>query len=142
MITLSLLKLLEANNLGRANLTGSLTGTDLLYHEKLPDGKTGVYILSGGSSLDRNKRTNQEFDLYARGTNDLQGAQWLEKILKFFTTDCYPVCNLPAVSGYTTENYKNCTITPVSNVRNVGLDSTNRLIYVATCKINYSIKEN
>ena len=142
MITLSLLQLLANNGLGRVNLDGSLTGNDLLFHEKLPEGKTGVYIISNGETLDRSLRTAQSFDLYARGVNDIAGGVWLEDILKFFTNECWPVCDLPKVDGYTEQGYRNCAIKPTSNVQNVGLDDTNRMIYVCSATVKYNLKEN
>ena len=140
MITLSILQLLEDNGFGTVVLTGSETG-ELLYHEKLPEGKNGVYIISNGNPMDRNRRTMQSFDLYVRGSTDLSGAIKLESILKFFSTNCYPVCDLPAVDGYTTQGYKNCVIKPTSNIQNVGLDDTNRMIYVCSGEIKYDLKE-
>lgn len=142
MITLSLLKLLEDNGLGTVALTGSETGEDLLFHEKLPEGKTGVYIVSNGDPLERSQRARQSFDLYARGENDIAGAKWLEQILAFFANECWPVCDLPAVDGYTEQGYVGCVIKPTSNIQNVGLDETNRAIYVCTAEIKYNLKEN
>lgn len=141
MITLSIGKLLEDNGFGTLVLTGQETGDDLIFHEKLPDGKTGVYIISNGDPLDKSLRAKQSFDLYARGVNDLAGAKWLEQILMFFANECWPVCDLPAVDGYTEQGYKNCVIKPTSNIQNVGQDDTNRNVFVCTAEIKYNLKE-
>jgi len=141
MITLHVLQLLEDNGYGQVNLEGNLTGTDLLFWEKLPEGQTGVYILSDGAPLDRALKTSQNFTLYARGTNDVQGNQWLEDILTFFSKECYPVCDLPIVPGYSDNEYTNVTIIPSSNTQNIGKDDTNRLIWSASATVTYTKKE-
>lgn len=140
MISLHIAKLLEDNGLGTLALTGSEMGSNLIFFEKLPVGKAGVYIMSNGDALQRGSRTTMSFDIYARGTNDLNGAQRLEDILKFFRNECYPVCDLPIVPGYSNKQYKNCVIVPSFNVTNQGLDSTDRVIYSASATITY--KEN
>lgn len=137
MITLHIAKLLENNNLGTLALTGNETGR-LIFFEKLPLGKTGVYIMSRGDGLARGQRTSQSFDIYARGNNDLDGAQRLEDILTFFTEQCYPSCELPTVPGYSTNVYKNTVIVPTTNIQNVGVDSTDRVIYMVAANVIYN----
>lgn len=142
MITLNILQHLEDNNLGTLNIDGSSTGSRLLWWEKLPEGKSGIYILSDGAPLDRALKTTQNFTLYSRGSsNDVEGNQWLEDILTFFQTDCYPVCDLPIVPGYSDNEYTNVTIIPSSNIQNIGKDDTNRLIWSASATVTYTKKE-
>lgn len=141
MITLNVLKLLEDNGYGKLVLIGNETGENLLFHEKLPLGKEGVYIMSRGDTITRGQMTTQSFDLYARGSNDLEGAQRLEAILEFFAQSCYPVCDLPKVTGYSEEEYKNSIIVPTFNISNVGVDSTDRVIFLASAQVIYK-KEN
>lgn len=138
MITLHIAKLLADKGYGTLALTGSETGSKLIFFEKLPLGKTGVYIMSRGDTLARGQRTSQSFDIYARGTNDIDGAKRLEDILTFFSEDCYPSCDLPIVTGYSTTQYKNSVIIPTSNIQNVGVDGTDRVIYVVSAQVIYN----
>lgn len=137
MITLHVLQLLADNGFGTLALTGNETGHDLLHFEKLPLDKHGVFVMSVGSPLTRGQRTTQTFDLYARGRNDVEGMKKLEDILTFFANDCWPVCTLPAVPGYSENTYKNCLIQPINNITNVGQDSTDRVIYSISATITY-----
>lgn len=141
MITLHILKLLEDNGYGTIALTGNETADDLLWFEKLPVGKEGVFIMSRGTSLSRGQRATQSFDLYARGSNDIDGMQRLEDILNFFAEECYPVCDLPTVPSYSDNQYTNTVIVPTSNIENVGLDDTDRVIYTVSAQVTYQ-KEN
>lgn len=137
MITLHVLKLLENEGFGTIALQGNETGDTLLFLEKLPVGKEGIYIMSRGASLDRGQRKSLNFDLFARGANDMEGYQKLEEILHFFSNECYPVCQLPIVEGYSQNQYKNAAIIPIGNIENVGVDETDRVIYTMTAQIIY-----
>jgi len=137
MITLHILKLLEDNGFGTLSLTGKESGENLLWFEKLPLGKDGVYIMSRGDAMTRGQMTTQAFDLYARGSNDLDGAKRLEAILEFFAKECYPVCDLPLVRKYSETVYKNSIIVPTFNISNVGVDSADRVIYLASAQVIY-----
>lgn len=139
MIPLHILQLLEDNDLGTLNIDGKGTGSRLLWWEKLPEGKSGIYVLSDGAALDRATRTTQNITLYSRGNkNDVEGNKWLEDILTFFTTECYPVCDLPVVPDYSDNIYKNVAIIPSSNIQNLGKDDTNRLIWSASATVTYT----
>lgn len=137
MITLHVLQLLADNGFGTMALTGNETGHNLLHFEKLPLDKHGVFIMSVGSPLSRGQRTTQTFDLYARGQNDIEGAKKLEDMLTFFANNCWPTCSLPAVPGYSENTYKNCLIQPISNITNIGQDSTDRVIYSVSATVTY-----
>lgn len=141
MITLHICQLLEDAGFGTLALTGSETG-DLLFFEKLPTGAAGIYVMSRGSSLGRGLRTTQSFDIYERGYNDIDGATRLKNILNFFTQECYPICDLPIVPGYSEAQYKNCVIVPTSSIDNVGLDETDRVIYVVSATVTYQEEIN
>jgi len=138
MITPHIGKLLEDNGYGTLVLTGSETGNPLIYSEKLPIGKNGIYLMSRGTPRGRNLRLSQSFDIYARGRNDLEGGDWLESILQFFDKQCYPACELPAITGYSERIYKNSIIVSTSSVENVGVDDTDRVIYVVSAQITYN----
>lgn len=135
MITLHILQLLEDNDFG-------VIDTDLFF-EKLGLDKVGLYITSRGSSLSRGTRTTQLFDIYSRGSDDVDGMERLERVLEFLTEAEGTVCDLPAVPGVSTNVYKNVDLEPTSNVENVGLDANNRVIYVISGQVRYNkLKEN
>jgi hypothetical protein len=136
MITLHILQLLSDNGFGTIAYTGDEAEADLFF-EKLPLDKAGVYIVSRGAPLARGQRTTQAFDLYARGVNDLEGGQKLEAILQYLT-DTYVQCTLPLVTDYSDKEYKRVTLEPTSNVQNVGVDDTDRVIYVVSAQATYS----
>lgn len=135
MITLHVLKLLEDNGFGTIGITGSEPNADLFF-EKLTLDKNGLYITSRGAQLAKGLRRTQAFDIYARGANDVEGAQKLEQVLEFFTLN--QDCELPIVTGISTTEYKNVSITPTSNIENVGLDDNNRIIYVVSAEIRFN----
>lgn len=137
MITLHIAKLLQDNGYGTIALTGNETGSNLIFFEKLPIGKTGVFVMSRGNTLSRGTRRTQSFDIYARGTNDINGAKRLKDILKFFGQR-YEACDLPTVTGYSDEVYTNIVIEPTFNITNVGLDATDRVIYSVSATITYN----
>ena len=137
MISLHLAQYLADNGFGRVALTGSETGNDLIYFEKLPLGKTGLYIMSNPTPLTREQRMQQSVDIYARGRNDLEGAVKLNQVVKFLR-DEYGTCNLPVVPGYSEETYKDCVFTPEQSISNQGLDATDRVIYSVSVNITYT----
>ena len=137
MISLHLAQYLADNGFGRVALTGSETGNDLIYFEKLPLGKTGLYIMSNPTPLTREQRMQQSVDIYARGVNDLEGAMRLKDIVKFLR-DEYGTCDLPTVPGYSEEQYRDCVFTPEQNISNQGLDATDRVIYSVSVNITYT----
>ena len=137
MISLHLAQYLADNGFGRVALTGSETGNDLIYFEKLPLGKTGLYIMSNPTPLTREQRMQQSVDIYARGRNDLEGAIRLKDIVKFLR-DEYGTCDLPVVPGYSEEQYRDCVFTPEQNISNQGLDATDRVIYSVSVNITYT----
>ena len=137
MISLHLAQYLADNGFGRVALTGSETGNDLIYFEKLPLGKTGLYIMSNPTPLTREQRMQQSVDIYARGRNDLEGALLLKDIVKFLR-DEYGTCDLPVVPGYSEEQYRDCVFTPEQSISNQGLDATDRVIYSVSVNITYT----
>ena len=133
MITLHILQLLADNGFGTMNQD--------LFWEKLPLDKNGVAIMSrGGVITGARSRNTLAFDLYCRGKNDLLSADRLERIRKLLI-DEYPVCDLPTVSGKSNKQYKNVRFVLISNVENLGLDETDRLLWRLSCEVIYN-KEN
>lgn len=136
MITLRILKLLEQAGHGTIDINGTRK-KDGLYFEKLPQGKTGVAIFSRGAEMGHGIRYSQAFDLYSRGTNDVQGYQILEQIIETLS-DSYAVCNLPKVVGVDEAEYTNVSIVPISSIENAGQDENDRVLYSMTAQVTYT----
>ena len=135
MVTLHILKLLEDNGFGTLALTGAEANASLFF-EKLPIQENGIFIMSRGAPLSKGQRTTQSFDLYSRGENDVVGMQVLEEILAFFKANA--MCTLPSVPGYSDKEYVNVSITPTGNIQNVGIDDTDRVIYLISAEVRYN----
>ena len=128
MITLSLLKFIENNGLGKIDKD--------LFFQKMTLGRVGIYIADNGESMERGYRRRQSFEIFARGDNDIDGYKRLKAVVDLLN-DSYGVCELPAVPPVTTEPYKNVTIMPLSSISNVGLDNDGRVVYSATGTLYY-----
>lgn len=131
MITLNLLQLLENHNLGTIDVD--------LFWEKMTLGKIGVYISSLGNPTTRGSRRIQSFELYSRGTSDVDGCRRLRDIVDFLNSS-YGVCTLPRVTSgdeVLSEQIENVTIMPCSSVTDNGLDENGRIIWTATGTILY-----
>jgi hypothetical protein len=131
MVTLHIAQLLEDEGFGTID-----ANTNGLYWEKLPLGKQGVGIMSRGIPLSRGTRNIQAFDLYSRGSSDLQGADKLEKI-KEFIDDTYVVCNLPTTPK-STKLYSNASLEVTGNIENIGLDENDRIIFRLAAEVIYN----
>lgn len=134
MITLHILQLLEDNGFGTIDAT-----VDGLYWEKLPLNGIGVAIFSRGTTIGRGLREIQAFDLYARGSSDLKGADTLEKI-KEYIDDNYVTCTLP-ITPKSIKEYTRVTLEITGSVENLGLDEQDRLIFRISGEAIYD-KEN
>lgn len=131
MITLSLLKFIENNGLGVIDQN--------LFWQKLTLDKVGIYIADIGQTKERGGRNIVQFELYSRGSDDVDGYKRLQAILDLLNNN-YVVCNLPSVqngSQVITEGFSNVTIMPPSSISNYGLDSQGRIIYSATGTLYY-----
>lgn len=131
MITLSLLKFIENNGLGVIDQN--------LFWQKLTLDKVGIYIADIGQTKERGGRNIVQFELYSRGSNDVDGYKRLQAILDLLNNN-YVVCALPSVqsgSQTITEGFSNVTIMPPSSISNYGLDSQGRIIYSATGTLYY-----
>ena len=136
MITLRILKLLEEAGHGTINVDGTVK-TNGLYFEKMPQGATGVAIFSRGAPMGHGMRVSQAFDLYSRGVNDVEGRQKLEDITDLMRNSL-TVCTLPVVDNIDEVDYNHCSIVPVSNIENAGVDENDRVLYVMTAQITYN----
>ena len=128
MITLSLLKYLEDNGFGVID--------ESLFWQKLGLDKVGIYISDVGSTHNRGELRSTTYELYSRGTSDVQGYEQLEAIVNFLASS-YGTCELPAVPPVTQEGYSNVTIMPPSTITNAGEDEQGRIVYNATGRIYY-----
>lgn len=131
MITLSLLKFIENNGLG-------VIDQDLFW-QKLTLDKVGIYIADIGQTKERGGRNVVQFELYSRGSDDVDGYKRLQAVLDLLNNN-YVVCTLPSVqsgSQVITEGFSNVTIMPPSSISNYGLDSQGRIIYSATGTLYY-----
>ena len=128
MITLSLLKFLEDNGFGTIDKD--------LFFEKLTLDRKGIYISSIGDAQSRGARRSQSYELYSRGTTDVDSYKKLSEVINFLDGS-YGVCKLPAVPPATDKGYENVTIMPLSTITNNGLDSNNRIVYSTMGTIYY-----
>ena len=128
MITLSLLKYLENNGLGKIDKD--------LFFQKLTLDRKGLYISNIGDTIPRGGQRRQSFELFSRGDNDVDGYKRLEAAIKLLN-DSYGVCELPAVPPVTDKPYSNVTIMPMSSITNVGLDANDKTVFSATGTIYY-----
>lgn len=140
MIIVNLAKFLEDHGFGTAILSGEETGENPIFIEKLPIRREGIGIMSRGDPMTRGQRTSMTIDIYSRGSDDINGHDRLKEILKFFKNECFPSCDLPVVPDYSEYLYSKTIIVPTFNVTQVGLDSTDRNVYLASAQITY--KEN
>ena len=130
MITLSLLQLLEDNHLGTIDTN--------LFWQKLSLGKKGVYIVDIGQPQDRGTRRIQRYELFSRGSNDIDGYEQLVEVIDFLNGKYGEICTLPKANVYSkSKSYENVTILPLSTPTNIGEDSNGRIIWSANGEIIY-----
>ena len=129
MITLSLLQYLEDNGFG-------VVDKDLFW-QKLSLGKKGVYVLDLGQPQTRGMRRTQRFELYSRGTNDIDGYEKLVSIVNHLNEHYGDICYLPKASVYPKSvAYDNVTIKPLATPTNAG-EENGRIIWSSIGEINY-----
>lgn len=128
MVTLSLLKLLEDNGFGRIDVD--------LFWEKMGLGKDGLYISDIGGSNTRGGRPTTTYQIYCRGSSDVEGYQRLQRVADFLTRS-EAICKLPAVPPISNYGYGGVTILPVSGISAVGTDISGRMIYSITGLLYY-----
>lgn len=132
MITLSFLKLLEDEGFGTIDVD--------LFFQKLTLDKKGLYIADIGGPIDKGARDKQSYELFARGSSDVDGYKLLTEIRQFLIRNYSTICELPAVPPIVTEGYTNVELSRPSTITNVGLDDNNRIIYSMTGTIIYKEK--
>lgn len=127
MITLSLLKYLENKGFGTI-------GTDLFW-QKIAIGKSGMYIVNLGDSIEKNRRRRQRYELYSVGDDDLESLKKLEAVAQHLRSAYNDINELPAVEGG--QEYQFVVVMPPSTISNLGLDNQGRVIYSLNGIINY-----
>ena len=128
MITLRLLQLLENNHFGKID--------EDLFWQKLALKKNGLFIVSIGRPQQRGYRKVQNFEIYSRGSNDVEGYKKLMEVVDFLNNS-YNLCSLPAVPKYSVAQLDNVTIMPMYSPSNIGENSDGRIIWSATGSIIY-----
>lgn len=129
MITLSLLQFLANNGFGTVDID--------LFWEKLSLNKNGIFIKSIGQAQERGQRRTQRYEIYSRGSNDVNGYERLKAIIDFLN-DSYDNCVLPKCPLVaSSEEYSNVTILPLSTPTNIGEDGNGRTIWSASGELNY-----
>ena len=138
MITLSFLKHLEDEGFGTIDVD--------LFYQKLTLDKNGIYISDIGDPVAKGSRDSQSYELFARGSTDVDGSYKLSQIRKYLLNNYSSICELPEMSiqvdGSTVviPPYKNVEISKPSTITNVGLDSKNRIVYSLTGSIIFKEK--
>lgn len=130
MITLSLLQYLSDNGFGTIDQD--------LFWQKLSLNRKGVFVLDIGQPQDRGMRRTQRYELYSRGTNDIDGYEKLVQIIDFLNAHYGDTCTLPKAGVYDgSQAYENVTIMPLSTPTNVGEDANGRIIWSTTGELKY-----
>ncbi len=133
-ITLSLLKFLQDNNLGRIFAVELDQPDGDLFWQKLTLDRKGVYISDIGDNQSRGVRRSQSFELYSRGDNDADGYARLKRICDFLYDLVATAAsfNLPSVEPIQRDGFNCVRITDMASPTNAGLDDSGRIIWTAT----------
>jgi hypothetical protein len=129
MITLSLLKYLEDNDFGEIDKD--------LFFEKLTLDKKGLYISDIGDALVRGRRRSQSFEIYSRGTSDVDGYKRAQAVADFLYGKIGQAISLPAVPPISDKSYSCVRVMSISNLANTGMDDGGRIIYAITVQVDY-----
>lgn len=134
MITLHFLKLLENAGFGTI-------GTDL-YYQKAPvvngQEREGMWIVDRPSATTRRNIKVQQFDIYSRYTDPVDGSKKLQAILDYLEQTKAKPCTLPTVPNYSSIQYVNVRVTPLTSLENVGVDSTGKIVRVISGELRYN----
>lgn len=123
VFSLSLLKYLENNNFGEIDRD--------LFWNKLTLDRKGVYISDIGGNQSRGVRPTYSFELYSRGTDDLDGYERLARISEFLSNKLGVSVSLPG-TDYADEGFDCVVIESISTPSSVERDTQGRMIYAIT----------
>lgn len=134
MITLSLLRQMEIDNLG--------TIDNDLWHLEVPlgsDGKprNGLWIIPRGAPVSRYNVNIQPVDIYFRNTNKNTSLKKAYEVINYLKDAYSDVCELPNYPPIFTNTYSNVTITPQSSPEFVGEDENRKLVFLISAEIRY-----
>lgn len=131
MVTLSCLKYLEQGGFGIIDKS--------LFWEKMGLNDIGLYIEDLGGNNARGTRRSTTFQIYSRGTSDVDGYKRLQRVAEFLNRS-YSVCKLPSVPPVTNYGYNNVSFQAISEISSEGVDMNGRVIYSLTGQIFYGHK--
>ena len=137
MITLSLLRQMELDNLGTIDSD--------LWHLEVPLGsdgkpKNGLWIIPRGAPVSRFNVNIQAVDIYFRNTNKNTSLKKAKQVLDYLQESFEDICDLPSYPPLFTNTYSNVTITPVAGIEYTGTDENGKLVFSISGEIRY--KEN
>lgn len=138
MVTLHIAKLLE--NEGFGTIDSDIFWEDMPLNSQ-GDPIDGVWLVSRGAPLDRFNTTTQAFDVYSRNSNKLTSSEVLEDILEYLREAYEEVCDLPTISPYSSTEYYNVRIRPVSGIENVGTDEQGKVVRVISAEVQYNLNK-
>lgn len=132
MITLNILQFIENAGLGEIDKS--------LFWQHLPYDAEGIYIADLGENTERGSLKSQNFELYARYKNNVEGYKKLNDVLKLLDGS-FNVCKLPQVvdskGNVLAPEINGVCIMPTSSITNYGEDDRNRVIYSAQGSVYY-----
>lgn len=134
MIIHSLLQQMQDDGFGTVN-TDLQMGILPLNTQGNP--RNGIAITARGSTVTRIQVEIQNVDFYVRNTNPLTASQKAQEILEYLKASYSDICDLPALTGYTTDTYRNVTIEPTSSVEFVGVDDNGGHSFVVSGEVRY-----
>lgn len=104
--------------------------------------RNGIAVISRGSAVTRTQIEIQAVDFYVRNTNPLKASQTAQEILEYLKESFADICELPPLTGYTTDSYRNVTIIPTSSVEFVGVDDNGGHSFVVSGEVRYEKVNN
>lgn len=134
MITLSLLKQMQTDNIGTID-------TDMFHLEIDIDGqgtaRNGLWILPRGGGVSRFSVNIQPVDIYVRHTDKNIAYKKAKEVLDYLKDSFSEICTLPNYPPIFTETYSNVKIEPTSSVEFLAKDENRKHIFVVSGEIRY-----
>jgi len=101
------------------------------------DPRNGIAIIARGNPINRTQIEVQNVDFYVRNTNPLAASNLAERIVEYLQESYSEICDLPALTGYTTDTYSNVTIEPTASPEFVGVDENGGHSFVVSGVIRF-----
>ena len=135
MITLSLLKQMQTDNIGTID-------TDMFHLEAPLDAngvpRNGLWVLPRGAPVSRFNVNIQPIDIYFRHTNKNVSMKKAKQVLDYLQESFSEICTLPNYPPIFSETYSNVTITPTAGIEYIGEDVNGKLVFVVSGEIRYN----